>query len=115
MKPAYLLMTLLFLLGATSYAQTEPPREQAFSAVRLARCYPNPANAYIQFEIRKTANSPLRLRIYNFLGRKVIDLIRIPATLKVDLTGFARGLYIYQLSDTQGRMLESGKFLVSHG
>ena len=84
-------------------------------SVRLARCYPNPADAYIQFEFRKTANSPLRLRIYNFLGKKIIDLSRVPVALKVDLTGFARGLYIYQLSDAQGRMLESGKFLVSHG
>jgi hypothetical protein len=37
---------------------------------------------------------------------------RFPAKAQVDLSNFTRGLYIFQLKDPSGRVMESGKFQV---
>jgi hypothetical protein len=52
--------------------------------------------------------------VYNFLGRKVADLSKVGSGVRLDLGTFTRGIYIYQLLDMQGRVLESGKFRVEH-
>lgn len=104
----------LLVLGSTSFGQTEPSRSGATAQLsRQIRCYPNPATTAIFFEFKvRNAQESTQLRIYNFLGKKVVELPRMSANIRVDLQSFNRGIYIYQLTDVHGRVMESGKFHV---
>lgn len=95
-------------------AEPYPPEDIPEQQPRISRCYPNPASSQIQFDIRRPSGISLRLCVYNFLGRKVADLSKVGASVRLDLGTFTRGIYIYQLLDMQGRVLESGKFRVEH-
>ena len=105
---------LLLTLGKFSFGQSEPARTGANGQpTRQIRCYPNPATTAIYFELKaRTPQENAQLRIYNFLGRKVIDISRMNTNIRVDLNNLNRGIYIYQLTDTHGRVVESGKFHV---
>jgi hypothetical protein len=110
----YLTFGVFILLGSAASAQTEPVRSDAgLVSQRQIRSFPNPATTAIQFELRQRL--PLenaQLKIFNFLGKKVAEIPRISSSIRVDLSGFHRGIYIYQLTDARGRVLESGKFMV---
>jgi len=46
-------------------------------------------------------------------GRKMYELNNIAERITINLADFTRGVYIYQLRDKTGRLVESGKFQVS--
>jgi hypothetical protein len=104
----------MLLLGSVASAQTEPVRPDAgIVAQRQIRSFPNPATTSIQFEFKqKVPLENTQLKIFNFLGKKVAEIPRLANSIRMDLSGFHRGIYIYQLTDARGRVLESGKFLV---
>ncbi|MDQ2862328.1 MAG: T9SS type A sorting domain-containing protein, partial [Bacteroidota bacterium] len=52
------------------------------------------------------------LVIYNFIGKKMEELKPTDQKITVSLTDFYRGVYIFQLRDSQGTIVESGKFQV---
>jgi hypothetical protein len=41
------------------------------------------------------------------------ELANMPERMSVNLADYSRGIYIYQLRDRSGRMVESGKFQVA--
>jgi hypothetical protein len=47
------------------------------------------------------------------VGKKVLELNNIGPKTIVDLTDFYRGIYIFQLRDKNGKVIDSGKFQVS--
>jgi len=104
----------LFLIGFcfTSFAQNKPGTDAIATQVKYIKFYPNPAISTINFDFQKGYDKFLSLEIYNFMGKKVYDVKNIPARLNVNLQGFYRGIYIYQLRDKNGSILESGKFQV---
>lgn len=81
--------------------------------VKVQRFYPNPATQYIQFEFDKSVDKTFSLEIYNFMGRKMssASINNAKATIYFD-DHYYRGLYIFQLRDASGRIIESGKFQV---
>lgn len=81
-------------------------------SVRLIRLFPNPATSFIQFEFAPTTSKDSQLQVYNFLGKKMLDIPVSQAKTRVDLTPFSRGIYIYQLKDRTGKTIESGKFQI---
>ena len=81
-------------------------------AVRMIRFYPNPATTFINIEPQKPMARGYSFQVYNFLGKKVADLQEVTARTRIDLTNFSRGIYIYQLKDASGKVVESGKFQV---
>lgn len=104
----------LLLFGAGAFAQSEPTRSDANTGTqRQVRSFPNPATTAVQFEFKqRIAQENTQLKIFNFLGKKVADFPRLSNSIRVDLSAFHRGIYIYQLTDARGRVLESGKFMV---
>jgi hypothetical protein len=46
------------------------------------------------------------------MGKKVFEYKNIPNHTVANLDRFYRGVYIYQLTDAFGRVVESGKFQV---
>lgn len=80
---------------------------------KIQRFYPNPATQYIHFQIDPSIDKTHAIEIYNFIGRKMSSQ-RINTT-KVTIyfdDHYLRGLYIFQLKDRSGRIIESGKFQV---
>jgi Secretion system C-terminal sorting domain len=80
--------------------------------VRTVKFYPNPAASFINFEFKKDYDKSYTLLIYNFIGKKMAELKPSEQKITVPLTEYYRGVYIFQLRDAQGNVVESGKFQV---
>lgn len=80
---------------------------------KVMRFYPNPATNFIYFEITKPIQKELTLQVYNFIGKKVYESHNISQKTTIPLSEFFRGVYIFQLRDKAGRIIESGKFQVN--
>ena len=74
--------------------------------------YPNPASSFINFEYQKPFDRNYSLQIFNFMGKKVVDIRHTPSKMNLALEQFYRGIYIFQLRDASGKILQSGKFQV---
>ncbi len=111
MKIFYLLCLSLFVtLQASSQERPVPGKE---SLVRMLKFYPNPAISQINFDFIKGYDRSYSLQIFSFLGKKVFELNNVTPKTNVNLSNFYRGVYIYQLRDKNGKVVESGKFQVS--
>ncbi|MEO6917326.1 MAG: T9SS type A sorting domain-containing protein [Chitinophagaceae bacterium] len=108
MKIFYFLCFILFT-GLTAQSQAKPFSEQ----VKTVRFYPNPAVSKITFSFDAGYDKTSTFQIFNFIGKKVLDLPSVLPTTVVDLTDFYRGVYIFQVRDKSGKVLESGKFQVA--
>ena len=80
--------------------------------VKTVKFYPNPAVSFINFEFKKDYDKSYTLLIYNFIGKKMTELKPTEQKITVPLTEYYRGVYIFQLRDAQGNVVESGKFQV---
>lgn len=109
---------LLIILIAFSFSsQAQPPKTDqnpVFEAKqRIVRFYPNPAVTVISFEFQKAIDRGYSLQIFNFLGKKVFEKSVLSQKNDIQLNEFYRGVYIFQLRDKSGRIVESGKFQVA--
>jgi hypothetical protein len=75
--------------------------------------YPNPASSYITFELLKDYGKNYTIQVFNFLGKKVYEFPVTDQKTIVNLTDFFRGIYIFQLKDPNGKIVESNKFQVT--
>ena len=75
--------------------------------------YPNPANSYITFDLKKGYQKGLTITVFNFLGKKMIETPNVNEKTTLTLTEFNRGVYIYHLTDLSGKVIDTGKFQVS--
>lgn len=109
MKKLYYIFIFIVVLQTSSHAQV---RHATTDAVKTVKFYPNPASSFINFEFAENYNDSYTLVIFNFIGKKVEDLKVTDQKITVSLTDFYRGVYIFQLRDKQGNIIESGKFQV---
>jgi hypothetical protein len=80
-----------------------------FPQTKVVKCYPNPATSVVNFEFP----TPYTLQIYSFTGKKMTEVSASSNKVSVILNNdFYRGIYIYQLRDKTGRVIETGKFQV---
>jgi len=107
-------ISLLLLLQFTAVAQQQPAASLQESNARLVRLYPNPAVSYITFELRDSFKRGLNLQVYSgILGKKVFATSLTQDRFVLNLNEFPRGIYIYHLTDANGKIIESGKFQVT--
>ena len=107
-----LIISFILLTAITSKGQAgHEPSPQSIQ--RIVKFYPNPAVSFIKFEIQKNFDKGFTLQVINFIGKQVYEAKNINTTTTLDLSSFSRGVYIYQLKDQSGKVLESGKFQVS--
>jgi hypothetical protein len=113
MKIFYALSTILLLsLQSKSQDHTQGPGGE--SAPRIVKFYPNPATSIITFDFQQGYDkSSYNLQIYNFIGKKVQEIPNVSPKTTVNLNDFYRGIYIFQLKDKSGKVIDSGKFQVS--
>lgn len=107
-----LIITLLLSFAAKS--QDRSPTSSAQEATsKIIKFYPNPATSIINFDFQKGYDKSYNFQIFNFLGKKVFEVTNVTPKTVVNLTDFYRGVYIFQLKDKSGKMIDSGKFQVS--
>ena len=79
----------------------------------MVNFYPNPATSVINFDFQRGVDKTYSLQIFNFMGKKVYEVKTIAPRMNINLDEFYRGIYIFQLRDKNGSILESGKFQVN--
>jgi len=112
MKFLLLISFLVFTAPAVSNDFLSLFNNTTTPSTRIVTCYPNPAISYINIDIQKISAKSLSILVFNFLGKKVADFNEINLHNRIDLTNFSRGIYIFQLKDPSGRVIESGKFQI---
>jgi Secretion system C-terminal sorting domain len=112
MKVFYIL-SIILLTTVQLKSQTSSSSSQEL-AVRVTKFYPNPAVSQITFDFEQGYDKLYSFQIFNFVGKKVFELQTVTSKTVVNVTDFYRGVYIFQLKDKTGKMIDSGKFQVSH-
>lgn len=110
MKIFYALSTIL-LLSFNAKSQDRNPGQEPVTPV--VKFYPNPATSMITFDFQRGYDKSLNLQIFNFIGKKVQEISNVTPKTTVNLNDFYRGIYIFQLKDKNGKVVDSGKFQVS--
>lgn len=110
MKIFYALSTILLLCFQAKSQDRNPGGE---SAPKIVKFYPNPATSIITFDFQKGYDKSYNLQIFNFIGKKVQEITNVSPKTIVNLNDFYRGIYIFQLKDKNGKVVDSGKFQVS--
>jgi hypothetical protein len=116
MKKFYTVILLVMAFFGSSFITDRGSSSFGFADTqpKITRFYPNPATTVINFEFDKSVDKSYSLQIYNFIGRKMIEIRITESKVTIDLDdNYFRGLYIYQLRDANSRIVESGKFQVS--
>jgi hypothetical protein len=82
-------------------------------ATPIVRFYPNPATSFVTFDFQKGYEKGYSIQVFSFLGKKMYEGANVSPKTTINLSDYNRGIYIYQLFDSAGKLVESGKFQVS--
>ncbi|HEY4967703.1 MAG TPA: T9SS type A sorting domain-containing protein [Puia sp.] len=114
MRIFYFVLLMVFLTATGVNAQSRVSSFPDNGLVATVRFYPNPATSFITFEdFTKKYDRNYSIQLFNFLGKKVYEFNLGDQKNIVNLSDFFRGIYIFQLRDPSGKILESGKFQVN--
>jgi len=81
---------------------------------KIVRIYPNPATTVINFEFDASVESTNSIVVFSFYGKKMGEQRLTNRKISFILDdNYTRGLYVFQLRDVAGKLIESGKFQVS--
>ena len=113
MKILYIL-SFIFLtsLPALSQSGANPATVNQLNS-RIIKFYPNPDTSIINFDFANSYDKNCNFQIFSFVGKKVYELNNLSPKTIVNLNDFYRGIYIFQLRDRNGKVIDSGKFQVS--
>jgi len=110
----FLLIVSILIITTYSQAQSKIALTNVGIQTSILRFYPNPATTAITFDFQRLYEKGYSIQIYNaVLGRKMIEQLNINNKTTIDLSNFTRGVYVYQLFDRNGKLVETGKFQVS--
>lgn len=106
--------SLLSLIGKAQSEKSQPNQDGSVkNASKIVKAYPNPATTNINFVIQQHNNDQVYdLIVYNFLGKKIDQLKGVGTRTTMNLDNYYNGIYIFQLRDQRGNLIESGKFNV---
>ncbi|MET0241880.1 MAG: T9SS type A sorting domain-containing protein [Flavitalea sp.] len=113
MKKFYLLSILLTVTVMAFSQERSRNTPGQDPAVKIVKFYPNPATSVINFDFQKNADKTYNFQIFSLTGKKVFEASKVEQKTIVNLGDFYRGIYIFQLKDQYGKLVESGKFQVS--
>lgn len=74
--------------------------------------YPNPASSVIRFSTESA--DAANLEVYDITGKHVASHSFENGKLKVSVSDYQSGLYLYKVFDTNNQLLKAGKFTVTH-
>jgi Secretion system C-terminal sorting domain len=114
MRLFYLILLMVFFSVAGASAQNRLTGFPENGSATSLHFYPNPATSYITFDdYLKKYDKNYSIQIFNFLGKKVYEFGLGDQKNIVNISDFFRGIYIFQLRDPNGKIVESGKFQVN--
>lgn len=113
MKIFYLLTIILTVSTQLKSQDRSSPAPVSETKIHIIKFYPNPATSIINFDFQKGYDKSFNFLIYNMLGKKVYEVNNVDQKTTVNLSDFYRGIYIFQLKDKAGKLIDSGKFQVS--
>lgn len=113
MKIFYTLSFILLLAVQAKSQERSPSSPEREPVARIVKFYPNPATTSITFDFQQNTNDSYNLQIINFVGKKVTEVSKVTPKTVVNLTDYYRGIYIFQIRDKNGKLIDSGKFQVS--
>jgi hypothetical protein len=114
MRLFYLVLLIVFISAAGVKAQSRVAGFPGSGTPATVRFYPNPASSFITFEdFLGKYDKNYNIQVFNFLGKKVYEFNLADQKNIVNLSDFFRGIYIFQVKDPGGRIVESGKFQVN--
>ena len=103
----FLIMASLTVCGVAQDRQNAPEQVKV-------RFFPNPATTVINFEFTRSGPEAVyTLQVYNFIGKKVSEIVVTNNRATLSLDNYFRGVYIFQLKDKSGKILQTGKFQVA--
>ncbi|HOZ78859.1 MAG TPA: T9SS type A sorting domain-containing protein [Ferruginibacter sp.] len=97
--------------ASSSFAQLRTAADNDQPA-KIVKFYPNPASTSINFELPKGYDKSYSIQLFNFMGKKVAEINATSLRVNYALDGLYRGIYIFQLRDKFGKVVDSGKFQV---
>jgi type IX secretion system substrate protein len=112
LKKTLLILPFIVFLSVVSLAQqrNEPGTNLP---ERIIKFYPNPATSFINFDFQKGYDKGYSILVYNFIGKQVSEVKNVTPKTTLNISEYNRGIYIYQLKDMNGKVVESGKFQVA--
>lgn len=110
MKRVLLILSLAFFTIIQVSAQ---PKVSPLGGTPIVRFYPNPATSFVSFDFQKSYDRGYAIQVFSFLGKKMYEATNVGQKTTINLADFNRGIYIYQLYDRKGKLVESGKFQVA--
>ncbi|MBS1758194.1 MAG: T9SS type A sorting domain-containing protein [Bacteroidetes bacterium] len=113
MKKFILILNLFIGITFTSFAQNKLTADFGNAQAKLIKFYPNPATSVINFDFQKGYDKSYSFQIFNFIGKMVLELKNVSSHTSINIEDFYRGIYIFQLRDRNGSIVESGKFQVN--
>jgi hypothetical protein len=111
LKKVISISILLFGIIFTSFAQNKPA-VSADASAKIIKFFPNPAISNINFDLQRGFDKSYTLQLFNFMGKKVYEIAPFTQRINLSLNGFYRGVYIFQLRDKYGKIIDSGRFQV---
>ncbi|MBS1626900.1 MAG: T9SS type A sorting domain-containing protein [Bacteroidetes bacterium] len=112
MKKLYTIILLSIFIFTTNFKVAENI-DMHNMQIRTIQCYPNPATSFINFEFAtNTEKQNYTLAIYSFIGNKMSEVSVTTSKIVLTLETYQRGLYVFQLKNKAGQIIESGKFQV---
>lgn len=114
LRNATLILTIILLctVSQKTWAQSNKPAATDTTS-KILKAYPNPATSRIYFEFQRKNDKVYEIIVYNFLGKKVEHFKNVSNKTELNLDNYYAGIYIYQLRDRSGNLVESGKFNVT--
>ena len=114
MKQLFFISFFIIGITFTSFAQNRTVSDAATVQTKFIKSYPNPASTVVNFEFQKGYSRSYSIQILNSIGKKMYESKNIPSLLSINLKEekFYSGVYIYQLIDKNGIVVESGKILI---
>jgi hypothetical protein len=112
MKKIYFIFFVALFVAVSGFTTTDG-KLVGETQVRTVQCYPNPATSFVNFEFpTEVEKMNYSLSIYSFIGKKMNEYNVSSTKILLTLENYTRGLYIFQLKDKAGNLIESGKFQV---
>lgn len=103
---------LLMIVGFCWVVSGFDTPDQTTPTVQVVKCYPNPATSFVNFEFSKTIDKTNSLFVFSFVGKKMAEIPVSNNKITITLADYYRGVYVFQLRDKGGNIIECGKFSV---
>ena len=93
-------------LDLKDYVPKNPINNRTFVSV-----YPNPTSGTLFVESKKGMHKPLRVEMYDQLGRKILDQITSKDNFSIDISQFMNGVYIFKLYNGNDVLMTTEKIV----